>query len=155
MTYKELLIEAEKEGLFIFENKNIGRCKGLSIDNTISLSKTIKNKMEKKCVLAEEIGHYKTSYGNILNQNKIDNIQQEKKARAWAYERLVNFDDLIAAYKEGVNNQYELSLFLEVTENFLINAIKYYRSKYGIYHKYKNVILYFEPLGILKKEEFK
>jgi hypothetical protein len=155
MTYQCLLEEAKSEGVKVIDDCNIGGLKGLYIDNIISLSKNISCQKEKKCILAEELGHHHTTYGNILNQNKIDNIQQEKKARAWAYERLVNFDDLIAAYKEGINNQYELSLFLEVTENFLINAIKYYRRKYGIYYKYKNVILYFEPLGILKKEEFK
>lgn len=155
MTYNELLMEAEKENLYIFENENIGRCKGLSIDNTISLSRSIRNVKEKKCVLAEELGHYKTTYGNILNQNNMQNIKEENKGRAWAYEKLVSFEGLINAFEEGVKNRYELSLFLEVTEKFLINAIKYYRRKYGIYHKYECYVIYFEPLGILKKEDFK
>ena len=154
MTYKELLMEAEKENLYIFENENIGRCKGLSIDNTISLSNSISNLKEKKCVLAEEIGHCKTTYGNILNQNKLQNIKEENKGRAWAYEKLISCESLIQAFEYGVKNRYELSLFLEVTEKFLINAIKYYRRKYGIYHKYKCYVIYFNPLGILKKEEF-
>jgi ACT domain-containing protein len=63
---------------------------------------------------------------------------------------LINFDDLIAAYEEGVKNRYELSLFLEVTEKFLEKAVEYYRMKYGTYYKYKDVVIYFDPLGILK-----
>lgn len=150
MTYEELLLEAKKEDLFIFENEDIKRCKGLNIDNTISLSKYINTEKEKKCVLAEEIGHYKTTYGNILDQNNLQNIKEENKGKAWAYEKLVKFDDLIKAYKSGVKNRYELSIFLEVTEKFLIEAIKYYRNKYGIYHKYDDLIIYFEPLGVLE-----
>lgn len=150
MNYQSLLKKAESEGLEVIDNCNIGGLKGLYIDNIISLSNNISCQKEKKCILAEELGHHYTSFGNILNQKEINNIKQEQKARQWAYERLVKFDDLIAAYEEGVKNRYELSLFLEVTEEFLINTIKYYRRKYGIYHKYKCCVIYFEPLGILK-----
>ncbi len=151
MTYNDLLVEADSLGLEVLDNENIGRFKGLCIDKTISLSCEIETTKEKKCIIAEEIGHYKTTYGNILNQNDLQNVKEENKGKAWAYEKLVNFDDLIKAYKSGVKSRYELSIFLEITEKFLINAIKYYRGKYGIYHIYKNVIIYFEPLGILER----
>lgn len=151
MKYDELLREAEKENLYIFENENIKRCKGLSIDNTISLSRTINNIKEKKCVLAEEIGHYKTTYGNILDQSKLQNRKEEYKGRAWAYKKLVPLEDLLEAYESDVKNRYELADFLEITEEFLIEAIVYYRHKYGVYYKYQNYIIYFEPLGIAKK----
>ena len=150
MTYTNLLEEAENAGVEVIDNCDIGGLKGLYIDDIISLSNNISCRKEKKCILAEELGHHHTTYGNILNQKEVDNIQQEKKARAWAYKRLVSFDDLIAAYEEGVKNRYELSLFLEVTEKFLEKAVEYYRMKYGVCHKHKNVVIYFEPLGILK-----
>lgn len=151
MTYKDLLVEAEALGLEVLDNENIGRFKGLCIDDTISLSSKIKNKKEKKCIIAEEIGHYKTTCGNILDQTNLQNRKEENKGKAWAYNKLVSFDNLIFAYEAGVKNRYELSIFLEITENFLENAILYYRQKYGIYHEYKNLIIYFEPLGIIKK----
>lgn len=152
MTYDKLLEEARNQNVEVIDNCNIGGLKGLYIDDMISLSKNINCQKEKKCILAEELGHHHTTYGNILDQNKIDNKHQEKKARAWAYEKLINFDNLLKAYKEGIKNCYELSLFLEVTEEFLRSAIKYYKNKYGICYTYGYYIIYFEPLGILEKE---
>lgn len=151
MTYNELLIEAENIGIEVFENQNIGRLKGICINNTISLSKNIKNIKEKKCIIAEEIGHYKTTYGNILNQNDLQNVKEENKGKAWAYKKLVGFDNLIKAYKEGIKNRYELSIFLEVTEKFLLNAITYYKNKYGFYYEYNSYLIYFDPLGVVEK----
>lgn len=150
MTYQNLLEEAECEGIEVIDNCNIGGLKGLYIDGIISLSDNISCRKEKKCILAEELGHHYTSFGNILNQKEINNIKQEQKARRWAYEKLINFDDLIVAYEEGVKNRYELSLFLEVTEKFLEKAVEYYRIKHGTCYQYKDVVIYFEPLGILK-----
>lgn len=150
MTYQNLLEEAESEGVEVIDNCNIGGLKGLYIDSIISLSNNISCQKEKKCILAEELGHHYTSYGNILDQEDICNRKQEIKARQWAYERLVTFDGLIAAYEKGAHNRYEISLFLEVTENFLQKAINFYKFKYGLFCKHKDYYIYFEPLGILK-----
>lgn len=152
MTYQDLLEKASIENVEVIEDCNIGGLKGLYVDDMILLNQKISCYKEKKCILAEELGHHHTTFGNILDQRKPDNRMQEREARVWAYKELVTFDDLIKAYKAGVKNRYELSLFLEVTEEFLMSAIKYYKSKYGTYHKYKNLIIYFEPLGILKEE---
>ena len=151
MTYTKLLKEAEKEGINVIENCDIGRLKGLYIDNIISLSNKLNTIAQKKCVLGEELGHHHTTYGNIMNQDKLPNVKQEKKARAWAYKKLISFNDLINAFEEGVKSRYELSIYLEVTEEFLIDGIKFYKRKYGPYIKYKNYYIYFEPLGILKR----
>jgi|SRR6056297_439073 len=151
MTYEKLKSIAEKENIEIIENCNIGKLKGLYIDNIISLSKSINNQHEKKCIVAEELGHHYTSYGNILDQDNIKNIKQEKIARRWAYKKLVTFKGIIEAYENGVKNRYELASYLKVTEKFLIDAVKYYKSKYGIYYIINNYIIYFEPLGILER----
>jgi hypothetical protein len=73
----ELILEAEKEGIRIIENGQIGRLKGLYVDNFIILN--AETEKEKRCILCEELGHHYTSYGNILDQTKIENIKQEKK----------------------------------------------------------------------------
>ena len=39
--------------------------------------------MEKASVLAEELGHYYTTVGNILDQEDAGNRKQEHKARTW------------------------------------------------------------------------
>src|SRR5680860_935696 len=96
---------------------------------------------EKACILAEEYGHYRTTSGNILNQKNVSNIKQEKRARNWGYEKLVSLEKLIEAYKAGVQNCYDLADFLDVTEDFLQNALKHYQEKYGLYVKQEDYII--------------
>ena len=45
------------------------RIKGLYSDGTIAISTDMKTDAEKACVLAEELGHHYTTYGNILDQS--------------------------------------------------------------------------------------
>lgn len=43
---------------------------------------------EKKCIMAEELGHYYTGVGNILDQSSISNKKQEIHGRIHAYNKL-------------------------------------------------------------------
>lgn len=103
--------------------------------NLILLNKHLMTSTEKACILAEEIGHYYTTVGNILDQSKIENRKQERRARAWAYEKLVPLDKLSKAYKTGFSNHYELAEILDVTEEFLEEALQYYKEKYNINYR--------------------
>lgn len=150
MSYEELLIEVEEEGIMIFENNYIGRLKGLYVDNTVTLNTNIETESERKCILAEELGHHHTSYGDIRDQSKIENRKQEQRARAWGYERLVGIIDLVNAFKHGVKNRYELAEYLNVTEEFIDEVIAHYKLKYGLFYKIDNYVLYFEPLSVLE-----
>lgn len=151
MTYEDLLLEVEKEGIEYFENNYIGKMKGLYIDNTITLNSNIDTEAEKKCILAEELGHHFTSYGNIIDQSKIENRKQERIARAWAYDRLIGINGLINASKYGCKSKYEIAEYLNVSEQFLEDAVTYYREKYGLYYEIDNYIVYFNPLGVIEK----
>lgn len=148
MLYERLLNECTQCGIDVHEMDLA--TKGLYCDNVIAISKRIATTAEKACVLAEELGHYYTSSGNILDQSKVENRKQEKKARRWAYENLVGIIKIIEAYKAGCRNRYELAEFLEVTEEFLEEAITYYKEKYGMYYQIDNYIIYFEPLGVFE-----
>lgn len=151
MTYEDLLIKIEKEGIEYFENNYIGKMKGLYIDNTITLNSNIDTEAEKKCILAEELGHHFTSCGNIMDQSKIENRKQERIARAWAYDRLIGINGLINAYKYGCKSKYEIAEYLNVSEQFLEEATTYYNEKYGLYYEIDNYIVYFNPLGVIEK----
>lgn len=148
MLYERLLNECTQCGIDVHEMDLA--TKGLYCDNVIAISKRIKTTSEKTCILAEELGHHYTSVGDILDQSKIENRKQEKKARGWAYQKLVGITKLIEAYKAGCRNRYELAEFLEVTEEFLQEAITYYKEKYGVYYQIDNYIVYFEPLGVFE-----
>ena len=88
MNYEELLIEADTNNLITKEKPllaNAGRIKG----NRIAIKKDLPTQREKACVLAEELGHFFTSSGNILDTSDISNRKQEARARLWAFNRQV------------------------------------------------------------------
>ena len=144
MHYETLLIEAEKDSLIVKEKPlqaHDGRIKG----NRVAIRKNIPTLAEKACVLAEEIGHHKTTSGNILSQETIVEKKQENAARLWAYNRLIGLRGIIDGFSHGCRNRAELAEFLGVTEAFLQNAIDCYKRKYGLYVAVDNYVVYFEP----------
>ncbi len=153
MKQKKLLDEIDKEEIEIVERNLPKRLKGLYQDDVIALSKSLETNAQITCTIAEELGHHFTSAGDILDPKKVENRKQERKARAWGYERLVGIIDLINAYKNGVRNRYELAEYLDVTEEFIEDTIKYYKEKYGLYYEIDNYTVYFEPLAVMEKFE--
>lgn len=150
MKYNTLLEEANAEGLSIKERPfktYDGRIKG----KNIYLRKDM-NTTEKACVLAEELGHYYTTVGNILDMSVISNRKQERQARRWAYNKQIGLTGLIRAYEAGCTNRYETAEYLEVTEEFLEECIQCYREKYGEYKVVDNYTIYFIPhLAVFKR----
>ena len=150
MKYNTLLEEANAEGLSIKERPfktYDGRIKG----KNIYLRKDM-NTTEKACVLAEELGHYYTTVGNILDMSVVSNRKQERQARLWAYNKQIGLTGLIRAYEAGCTNRYETAEYLEVTEEFLEECIQCYRDKYGEYKIVDNYTIYFIPhLAVLKR----
>ena len=151
MNYEILLAEADQNGIDVVDyDFKSPRIKGLYCDGTVALSRA-STETEKACILAEELGHYHTTVGDILDQSPAANQKQELHARAWAYHKCLHLGDIVRAFKYGCRNRYELADYLGVTEAFLQDGINYYKGKYGPYTKYGNYIIYFEPLGVLKR----
>lgn len=150
MHYNKLLEEAEKENVEVVEKPLTGRLKGLYADNIISLNKNLETSAEKACVLAEELGHYRTSFGDILDQSNIKNRKQELRARRWAIDRLVCVEDFIDAFNEGVRGKNELAEFLGVTEKFIDAALNHFQNIYGYCITIENYTIHFNPLSVYK-----
>lgn len=148
MAYNALIKEAMQQGIDIYEMPMKPRTKGLYADKTIWLNKGIETEVEKSCVLAEELGHYYTSYGNILNQKDVSNRKQELKARHWAYEKLIPLSQLVKAATLGNIGRHAIAEWLDVTEDFLQQSIEYYQRKYGLFTTWNKHIIYFEPLSV-------
>lgn len=150
MDYESLVAESDNTGLVIKEKAlkyNDGRIKG----NRIAIRKDINTSVEKACVLAEELGHYHTTVGNILDQSIVSNRKQELRARVWAYNHLIGLIGIIKAFEHHCDSLESMADYLGVTEKFLAEALVYYKSKYGIYTYLDNYIIYFEPnLGVMK-----
>ena len=89
MTKYELLTEeAYKSGLSIKEKPLQGH-DGRIYKCRIAIRRDIETNTEKTCVLAEELGHYYTTTGDILDQSDTMNRKQEYRARLWGYNRLI------------------------------------------------------------------
>lgn len=151
--YEKLLDEAENDNMHVFEKYDFTgtRLKGLYCDNNIALSNELSSESEKRCTLAEEIGHHYTSVGNILDLNQAGNRKQEQQARTWAYNKLIGLMGIVNSYKSGCRTATEIAEYLNVTESFLSEAIERYKSKYGTYATVDNYVIFFEPhLGVLE-----
>ncbi len=147
MEYEFLLKEAASENIYIIENASFqSEADALINGNIIGINKNIRDKRNRTCILAEELGHYHTTVGNILNLSKTINRKQELQARLWAYDRLIGLNGIIRAYKEGCQDLYEMAEYLEVTENFLKNALDAYKSKYGENVEYEDYLITFIPI---------
>lgn len=150
MTYEELLKETDSMGLIVKEKPLCGT-DGRILNKRIAIRKDIPTQKEKSCVLAEEIGHHVTSYGNILDQNETSNRKQELQARLYGYNLKIGLSGIIRSHQAGCRNIYEMAEHLEVTEGYLQEALECYRRKYGVYTTLDNYIIYFEPrIGIMK-----
>lgn len=151
MVYEDLEHEIFKEGVEIINMRFKGKLKGLYGDSVIAIDPRIETYKERKCVLVEEIGHHYKTVGNITDNTKLENRKQEKLARNWGYEKLVSIKHIIQAHEYGCKTAYEMAEYLDVTQEFLEEAIQHYREKYGMLIKIDDYTVYFEPrLGVLK-----
>ena len=148
---EELEEEAFQQNVMIIDYPfQSNRIKGLYCDGNIALNKEL-SPVEKSCVLAEELAHHMINCGDIIDQKDVANRKQETKARMIAYNKMIGLSGIISAYKAGCKNTFEIAEYLDVSEEFLIDAFSAYRSKYGEYTTSDNYIIYFEPhFGILE-----
>lgn len=148
MDYDTLLIESDNINVIVKEF-NLKTVDGLCLGNRIAIDKSLTT-IKKGCILAEELGHYFLTVGDILDQTQLRNIKQEKLARNWSYEKMIPLTSIINAYMYGVTNKFELADYLNVTVEFLQESINYYKCKYGISTRYKDFVIKFSPLKVYK-----
>ncbi|MBD8501094.1 ImmA/IrrE family metallo-endopeptidase [Paenibacillus arenosi] len=150
MSYEQLLKEAAQQKVDTYEMPMTLRNKGFYSDKVIWINKHISTNIEKACILAEELGHYYTSSGDITNQSVLCNRKQEKRARNWGYNRLISLDMIVDAHKHGIRNRYELANYMGVTEDFLDSTLLHFQEKYGSSVTVGKYTICFEPLGVLE-----
>ncbi|WP_353458232.1 ImmA/IrrE family metallo-endopeptidase [Staphylococcus coagulans] len=95
-----------------------GNFKGIYADGAILIDKDLTMR-QKHAVLAEEIAHYKYTYGNILDQSNTLNKKLELFARRKAYESVISLQGLIDAYNNGISNIHEMADFFEENLGFV------------------------------------
>ena len=131
-----------------FDSKRI---RGLYCDGIVAIRRDMTT-TEKSCILAEELGHYHTTSGNILEQESVSDRKQERIARLWAYNKRIGLSGIIQGYRKHCRNLHELAECLEVSEDFLKEALECYREKYGCYTELDGYLIMFEPyLAVIEK----
>lgn len=150
MTYEELLISADNEQLIVKEKPLINN-NGRIYKNRIAIRTNLTD-IEKACILAEELGHHYTTVGNILDQSDTRNRKQELRARMIAYDKMIGLIGIVKAYQHRCQSFVDMAEYLEVTEEFLKEALEQYRRKYGLRAELDNYVIIFEPrLAVIEK----
>lgn len=144
MTYDELLYEADSTGIIVKE-KNIPGYGGRIYGNRIAIHDRLETTTEKACVLAEELGHYHTTVGDITDLSDPQNRKQERQARLWGYNKLIGLTGIIKAFQSGCHSRHEAAEYLDVTEQFLQECIDCYRDKYGVCTTVDKYTVFFIP----------
>ncbi len=144
--------KSREDNVYVIENADFkSNADGLINGNVIGISKNVQTARKRTCILAEELGHYHTTVGNITCQSAAPARKQELRARVWAYNELIGLHGIINSYQYGCRSLHDTADYLEVTEEFLLEALQYYKSKYGIYTTLDNYVIYFEPsLGVFE-----
>ena len=152
MKYEILLNEADKANVYVIENAQFhSKAAGLINGDVIGINKRIRSYTQRTCILAEELGHYHTGAGDVLDQNSAGNRKQEHRARIWAYNHLIGLTGILSCHRAGCQNIFEMAEHLDVTEEFLREALTYYHHKYGERTILDNYIIFFEPsLGVFE-----
>ena len=150
LNYEELQIDHSHIPIIEMDLTDVDGLKGLYYDGMIAIEQKLSG-TEKACILAEELGHYYTTYGDILDQSDTGNRKQELRARKWAYDRQVGLIGIIRCYEHGCQSIAEMADYLEVTEEFLHEALSHYKRKYGLSTNIDRYIIYFEPTLLIGK----
>ena len=142
--YEELVDNASEDGLTVIEDA-IQASDGLCIGNCIIIREDIPTVVKKADVTAEEIGHNKYTVGDITDQTIVDNRKQENRARFYAYNLRIGLSGLLKAFKAGCRTTDDIADFLDVSEDFLLEALERYRQVYGTGVMVGNYYIRFEP----------
>lgn len=144
--YEELLDDAADRGLTVYENMHFqSSADGLISGSRIGISNRLKTYRERSCVLAEEIAHADLSSDNILDLKNARAHKQEQQAHMAAFDRLVGLSGIVRCFEAGCRSLYEMAELLDVTEEFLKDALEAYRLRYGDGAEEGNYRIVFEP----------
>ena len=89
----------------------------------------IQTTSDERVFLAHELGHCIT--GSFYNRYSDFDIRAKHEHRAdkWAIKKLVPEDELQNAFKQGIVEPWNLAEYFNVTEDFIIKAVNYYKVK--------------------------
>lgn len=133
-SYEELLLKFSREILIVETSLKKAGVTGLYVNKNnnelILIEKTLSN-TDKKTVLLEEYGHYKTSTGNILNLQDIQNIKQERRALEYSIDMFFPIEVIDKALSSSCDttSNYEIAENLDVSCEYLEEIYNCHKRK--------------------------
>ncbi|MDV0429505.1 hypothetical protein RXV91_01240 [Lactiplantibacillus sp. DA1] len=115
---------------FYFEPMPI-KLGGIAIENQVTINSK-KSKTEQFQWLLEEIGHVKTSVGDISDYDSLSNMKQEHEARTWGFKQQMTRSQLDKLRKCYAENDYELADDLGIQVDYLHEV----GQSYGLHYKH-------------------
>ena len=83
--------------------------------------------LEQTVALAEEIGHYLRTHGDIVRQETVTQRKGERYGREFSYQMLLPVGDVETAFEDGVRDLGELSERFGLPCEFVREAILHYQ----------------------------
>ena len=127
LNFEEL---AEREKIDIFhDNKMKTKAKIIKYEGTSILlnNKQIHSETERKCLLAEELGHYYYDAYYTLNSDQTFIDKQEYRAKKWKCLACISRQSILDCFKRGITNLYDIATELQVEPNMIQFAYDYYK----------------------------
>lgn len=132
MTNLDMYRTAENENIDILSYKwSNTKARIFEIDNNYFIGidyNQIKNSIQEKEILAEELGHYYCNALYYINDDKELKNKCEFRAKKWQFKTLVPLHRLKELFEKGYKYTYEIAEELEVTEELVKTAYEYYRE---------------------------
>ena len=151
MNYCELKEKLSETIGVVIKEKPLQASDGRISGRNIAIREDMESDTEKKCVLLEELGHFFTTVGDISRLHSVDAAKQEHRARRWAYDISLPMERLYAAQEAGCSELWEAAAWLDVSEGFLIEALKYYELAYGSPASIGDYMVRFRPFHIERR----
>ena len=146
--YEELLEIAKNEGVTVVDYDLGERLSGLYCDGCVLINKN-SDTAEKYCTLAEELVHHYTATGNIVETDTIDKCRQEQQGRRLGYEMILPIQDILNVIIDGYDTLPLVAEQLDVTPEYLQEALIYYGKKYGPEAEYGDYIVTFSNESLI------
>lgn len=122
---------------------------GMYFNNQIYINSN-RSEAVKLETLAEELAHHKLTWGDITDQSKFNNRKFENYARRAGYQAALPLRIIIEAYHYGISNLHELAEYVELSEEYIIKVIEFYKKKYGLSTYFNGYVIKFEPLQVFE-----
>ena len=123
---EEILGEAESRGIEVLYG-NFPLSEAMSVSGYIGLDYSLlASPAREKIACTHELAHNITGGFYNRESSQLERKRAENKAEIYTIKRLLPLDDLKEAFGKGYTEPWELAEYLQLTDEFVAEALKYY-----------------------------